>query len=351
VFFALWKPARAHLRRPGPYLALLINLACTLPVLIWNQQHHWITVTHVSEDASIGQPWHPTLRYFWNFLASEAALLNPVFFIAAIWAAVAFWRRNRRDPRLIYLFSMGAPLFLCYALYTFHSGVLPNWIVPSVLPLFCLMAIYWDTRSRFGSRAVKRWLIAGVSIGLPLIVLVHDTDLIRKVVGEPLPPKKDPMTRVRGYRNMAELVDRARAKLLREGKPVFVIGAHYGTAGLLSFYIPEARTNQWDRPLVYFLTSKVPLNQFYFWPGYREQRRGENAIYVHELPEPPVVDGWIGKWLAGKKNLRAYPPKPEPPPPVLRKEFESVTDLGLHNALYHGRIFHTVQLFECRGLR
>jgi len=46
VFFLLWKPARAQLRKPGPYLALAVVLVCAIPVLIWNHQHGWITMTH-----------------------------------------------------------------------------------------------------------------------------------------------------------------------------------------------------------------------------------------------------------------------------------------------------------------
>ena len=62
VFFVLWPPARSHLRRPGPYLALLLNVICALPVLIWNGQHQWITVTHVAGDAGMTSAWKPTLR-------------------------------------------------------------------------------------------------------------------------------------------------------------------------------------------------------------------------------------------------------------------------------------------------
>jgi membrane-associated phospholipid phosphatase len=351
VFFILWKPARAHLRRAGPYLALLLNVLCALPVLVWNQQHHWITVSHVADNAGLGSPWHPTLSHLFEFLAQETALLNPVFFVAAIWAAVAFWRRSRHDPRLVFLFSMGAPLFLSYLLYTFHSRVLPNWIAPSVIPLLCLAVIYWDTRWRLGRRAPKAWLIAGLSAGLPLVALSHDTGLVQRVIGQPLPAKIDPMTRVDGYRSMAAIVNEARAKLLEEGKPVFIIGDHYGTTGLLSFYLPEARTNVADHPLVYFLSSDQPLNQFFFWPGYREQRKGQNAIYVRQLSTPPLVRGWFGKWLAGQNNLRRYPPQGGPAPASLASEFDAVTDLGLHNAIYRGRVFHTIQLFECRNLR
>jgi Dolichyl-phosphate-mannose-protein mannosyltransferase/PAP2 superfamily len=62
VFFALWPAARKHLRRLGPYLALLVNLICALPVLIWNSQQHWVTVSAVAGNAGLESAWKPTLR-------------------------------------------------------------------------------------------------------------------------------------------------------------------------------------------------------------------------------------------------------------------------------------------------
>src|SRR6266850_1062260 len=75
VFFALWAPARQHLRRSGPHLAILINLLCALPVLIWNQQHAWITVQHVAENAGADTRWQPTLKYLGRFVGAETGLL------------------------------------------------------------------------------------------------------------------------------------------------------------------------------------------------------------------------------------------------------------------------------------
>jgi membrane-associated phospholipid phosphatase len=354
MFFVLWKPARVHLRRPGPYLALAINALCTLPVIIWNHQHGWITVSHVvNHNANLDEVWRPTLRYVLEFLGAEWMLLNPVFFIAILWAAIAFWRRHRHDPRLVYFFSMGAPLFLSYFLFSFRSRIMPNWIAPSVLPLFCLMVIYWDTIWRLGKQTLilKPFLRVGLIVGFVGVAVLHEADLVKHVVGRPLPPKPDPMTRVRGYAASAKLVNKARAQLLAEGKPVFIIGGHYQTASLLTFYLLEAKTNVVRDPLIYYLSSDVPENQFFFWPGYKETHKGENAIFVRELPPPPLVSDWFFRWLKGERHLIRLSRKGRPAPQSLLDEFESVTDRGQVNAIYRGRVFHTYQIFECRNLR
>jgi hypothetical protein len=83
--------------------------------------------------------------------------------------------------------------------------------------------------------------------------------------------------------------------------------------------------------MVYCRSSEVPENQFYFWPGYN-RRKGENAIFVQEL---------------GRAN-----PHPLPPPARLLEEFESVSELGVSNVLYHGEfLLRPLQLFTCRGAK
>jgi membrane-associated phospholipid phosphatase len=338
VFFILWPPARKHLRRPGPYLALLLNLFLALPVLIWNAQHHWITVTHVAEAAEAGKAWRPSaeqllqsLRHVSEFLGSEAGLLNPVFFIGMIWAAVAFWRRNRRNPLLVYLFSMGAPVFIVYFLQSIRARVLPNWIAPSVLPLFCLMAIYWDTRWRLGVAQVKSWLTTGLVLGFAMVIVGHNTNLVRKLTGFYLPVNLDILHRVREWDTSAQAVGEARRALLEEGKPVFIVADNYGLAGEFTFYLPEARLSVKDSPIVYCRSSDVPENQFYFWPGYGGHK-GDNAVYVLELSRSD--------------------PKPGLPPSRLLAEFDSVTDMGVSNILYHGEFpMRPLQFFACRGLK
>jgi len=162
-------------------------------------------------------------------------------------------------------------------------------------------------------------------------VLAHDTNIIKRISGYYLPVKLDPLHRVREWDKIALAAGQARQQLLAENKPVFIIADHYGLTGEISFYLPEARASVSATPLVYFQSSPVPANQFYFWPGY-EGRKGENAIFVSELDRDH--------------------PEPSAPPERLRQEFETITDLGVTNVMYHNEfLLRPFQLFACRGLR
>jgi 4-amino-4-deoxy-L-arabinose transferase-like glycosyltransferase len=366
IFFALWPPARRQLRRPGPWLALLLLSLCTLPVLVWNAQHHWITLQHVSVNAELNQKWQPTMRFFWEFIGAEIGLLNPVFLVAAFWAIAKYrtWRPQReespsrapRQPRavlMLYLLCMSAPVFFGHWLYTFHSRVQPNWIAPAVVPMFCLMVLYWDHRWREGARAVRTWLMGGLILGFVAAAVLHGPELVGAVVGKPLPPDKDPLRRVRAWKETAAVVSAARDTLLAEGKPVFVVAHHYGVTGLLSFYMPEARINLSTRPLVYSVLGSLPENQLYFWPEYRYKdfRTGQNALFVVEVDVPQYsMKAWFDSLFTGAPEPPPADPQPEPVAWMVQKDFDSVTDLGVRPVLYHGRIYRWVQLLECRNL-
>ena len=237
---------------------MLVNLLCALPVLIWNSQHQWVTVAHVADDAGVGSAWKPTLKYLGEFLGGEAGLLNPIFFVATVWAAIAFWRRGRHNPRLVYFFSMGAPVFLAYLAHSFRSRVQPNWIAPSVLPLFCLMVIYWDTKWRLGAAKLKPWLVAGLALGFVAVILGHDTDL-HPQADRPAPARKPGPACTACGNGAKSPASRARPgrSLLAEGKPVFIIAAHYGLVGEISFYLPEAKAAVTSEPLVFCQTSRA----------------------------------------------------------------------------------------------
>ncbi|HWD21269.1 MAG TPA: glycosyltransferase family 39 protein [Verrucomicrobiae bacterium] len=333
VFFALWAPARAHLRRRGPWLALLVIAICLTPVLVWNAQRGWITVKHVASDGHIGQAW--TRPFVGDFLLAEGGLLHPVYFVGAIWAAVAFWRQGRRDPLQLFLFSMGMPLFLLYFFWSWHSRVFPNWIAPAVTPMFCLMVVYWRARWTAHARILRPILATGMGVGALAVVLFHDPHLLEKLISRPLPAKFDPLGRVHGWKELAGIVGAARTKLAAEGPPVFLIGEHYGITSQVTFYLPEAKERVQTDPLVFFYATATPQNQFFYWPNYLD-RHGQNAIFFRRLGLPSESE---------LKN-----PHSDPPPPEITRQFESVQNLGIRNVVHDGKVVRRVELFACHHL-
>jgi 4-amino-4-deoxy-L-arabinose transferase-like glycosyltransferase len=260
VFFILWAPARIHLRRPGPYVALLVNLIVALPVLIWNAQHDWITVTHVGGRADFGHLSHLTARFLLEFVGAEVGLLNPVFFVGIVSTVIAFWRMRPRDPRMVFLFSMSAPLVLAYLFQSLHARVLPNWIAPAVIPFSLLMISYWDARRH--QLWVRRWFYIGLVIGLLAMIVISDTDIIKLVTGRHLPMATNPLRRVRGWSEMAAILDEARQTLLKEGKPVFIICPDYASASETAFYLPESKKDLTKQPFVYCWEYELPPHEF-----------------------------------------------------------------------------------------
>ena len=53
LFFFLMPEGRNQFKKKGIYLALLILAVSSLPVLIWNAQNDWITVTHLGSRAGL----------------------------------------------------------------------------------------------------------------------------------------------------------------------------------------------------------------------------------------------------------------------------------------------------------
>lgn len=333
VFFVLCSPARVHLRRPGPYLALLVNFILMLPVLIWNSQNAWVTVTHVGGRADFGHISHLTMRYLLEFMGAEFGLLNPVFYVGMVWASIAFWRTKPRDLRMVYFFSMGAPLVFAYTLQSLHARVLPNWIVPAVLPLMFVMVLYWEP---FWVRMwVRRTFYIGLAIGLLAMIFLTDTGIIKVATGHNLPVSVDPLHRIRGWHETAQIVGEARKDLLKEGKPVFIICPDYSTASEVSFYLPEAQAAVTGEPIAYCWDSDKPITEFYYWPQYNFWKRaGDNAIFFEIIP------------LA--KHTGEPASSPVEPPKELLTKFRSVKSIGRFHADFRGRPMRWIEIFECR---
>ncbi|HLV79250.1 MAG TPA: glycosyltransferase family 39 protein, partial [Chthonomonadaceae bacterium] len=141
LLFLVLSPAhRRWLRRPEPYLAFLITLLLYSGVFWWNAHHHWWTFQHLLflTGKSSGAP----LRRLGDFLGSQALLLGPALFVAAIAAGGAGLRapdaHDRAAGKRLFLACLGMPVFLFFCLLAFKAKVQGNWapfawVTPTIL--------------------------------------------------------------------------------------------------------------------------------------------------------------------------------------------------------------------------
>ena len=178
---------------------LAIAALFAVPVWVWNQQHGWATVLYPYSRGGLDKAWNINWRFIVEFLAGEWGILNPVFSVGLVWAAIAFWRTDKKNPLLLYLFAMGAPVAIIYLFYNFRARVQLNWIAPSVVPLFALMVAYFEPRWPRYRRSLRGWLVAGLVLGGVAVVVMHEPVQIAQSLGWRLPPRTDPLRRVTAW--------------------------------------------------------------------------------------------------------------------------------------------------------
>lgn len=214
---------RRHLRQPGPYAAVLVASMVMLPVLMWNASHEWIAfrfqLGHGLGAPERGSWWLRELE----LIGGQAGLATPVLFVLLV-GAIARNVKLKRDARRFLLASTAA---FCLAFFVYSAtrrGVEANWPAIGWLPALVLLAAASSAaRSVWERRAL--WL----SFVLTAVALTHVA-----VPFLPIPARKDPAARLRGWDALAAAV-RPELSATLPG-PRFMATARYQEAALLAWH-------------------------------------------------------------------------------------------------------------------
>ncbi len=136
LWVILDRDARKGLLTPWPYLGTLVAVAAMAPNLIWNAQHHWLTV---AKQFGRIAPAHITLKYLVEFLVLTPLLFNALAFVFVVTGVRAWWR-DRRDRPLTLLVALPLPLIAYMLLHVFHDRIQGNWTAPLFPGLVVLAA-------------------------------------------------------------------------------------------------------------------------------------------------------------------------------------------------------------------
>jgi len=346
VVLALVPRFRREFTRPHLYWLLAAFAICTLPPIIWNAQHAWITLFHLRSRGSLDQTpgLHPVELL--SFLGEHFLTYSPLLFLGLAWAVIANVRRVTRHFKALYLIWFGLPIFAMYALLSCNKAAAPNWDALALLSFSLLAVSYW--RERVASRRQLRgWISAAVLLALVMSIIALETDLLRSV-GISLP--RDPADRMRGWRSATDAIEKMRNDFeAKSGQRVFLIADERDRAAEISFYLHDKRVEGPRHPPVYIPESQDMQNQFSFWPRYDEFvdapagfHPAENEVYTEEQGVNPFI---------GRTALYIQNGNRDNPPRNIRNAFERTEMLGTVEVRRYGKLMRELQVYACSKYR
>ena len=252
VYLILEPPARRALRRPGPYLAVLIGLAVFAPVIAWNAAHGWASFAFQSSRAA-GGGFRPDALL--GAIGGQALYLLPWIWVPLLVSlagcAARVWRRGA-SPADRFLLAMAVVPSTAFLVVACRRAVLPHWSLIGFLAVLPMLGRDW---SRLDARRVRRrsaWALAVPAVLAMLAVAQARLGLIQM-------PKRsqDPTIDLVGWDQVAAelghrgLLDNPR-DFLFTGKWYYSGQLAFATRGAVPVlcYNPKAAHNfaYWSRP-------------------------------------------------------------------------------------------------------
>ena len=298
-----------------------------LPTLIWNIQHDFVGYKHVLH--LIGASGKKAQAFFHlkrvpEHLSAQIGLALPwwlVFMFLGAWRAgrTALERRpttdmdrieERRRSALLFLFFV--PVWLFFFLWSFHAKIMPNWTTVSYVAGCILAAQAMDRLFQRGSGFAWKIRKLWPALAVAIFLLMHTAQLL------PLPFSMDPTRRVKGWRELGQVIEEHRHHGFDDPERVFIMSNLYDMTAALAFYVP-------GQPRTYCAwVDSRRMNQYDLWPGPDADKVGWDAIYVKKRLKNGVV-----------KDLQAM--------------FDSVSEPIHVQTMYNGVPSRTFTLFLCKG--
>lgn len=239
LYFALSPQHRFWLRRPQPWVALLIALLLFSPVILWNARYDWVSFIFQS-TRTVSQKVNPLdgLADFWLFQLASLTPLGLLLMALVIGRGVRRGWQSRADS-WNFAIAFSVPLFCVFLLASFKLKVHINWTAPAFLSLCpAAAALFLEKLDAFP----RRWRWGGItqgSISATVLVLA----MTSLTIGVPS------YHRAGGWRSLARQVGGAVNHLaVTTHRRPFVVGMDkYNLASELGFYMnnPDNSINRY----------------------------------------------------------------------------------------------------------
>ena len=231
--------------------AIVIAAALAMPIVIWNMQLGWPTLSFHLQERHTGGGGANFSRWG-QYWASQAVALGPALLFGCIGVWILALRRWReRNWRFVLVLS--APTFILFTWQALFAEFKPHWPAPAYTLAFlglgeCLREGFGIISPRTRNFARSAFVVLVLLIFVPLNFLFYGGTiypLIPKIAravapGAPWDPKFDPTNDLFGW---PEAVDRARAiraEFAARGEPEpFLSSSRYQLVSQIAFIAQE----------------------------------------------------------------------------------------------------------------
>ncbi len=276
---------------PGVLIGLLTFFGCISPVILWNHQHDWPTVSHLLGHLHVAggdveaRSWSYEPKWTLAMVGTQIGAVGVPLMVLMVLALIRA-RRLRHDQSHIhsaaqYAFWCGLPVWAFYFGLSFMTDVEGNWPLPAYLTWLVPVAVgllpelsthqqrvsAWladSTRPKMGFFRAKPetpWQIAwhwAIGWGIVATLAIMAAPWIAQL---PVLRDYNLARRVTGHHERAAVIQQHFDEIARDAtKPPIIITDRYSKTALLAFYLPNQPTVYCASP--YMGDRRTPYDLF-----------------------------------------------------------------------------------------
>jgi undecaprenyl-diphosphatase len=320
---------RALLKTPKPYAAFAASMLTFSPVIIWNARNDWISLKHTAGQSGIHEGLSVSVGTLFNFLGAQIGVVTPVMLIMLLLSLYALCgSRQAIQYRFIAYFSV--PVLAFFLFKSLQGKVQGNWAMPGyVTAIIALCRLTF--KSGEWSGGVPRYWRRGFAAAVLTAFLATSVGLFLHEFK--LPPKLDPASRLRGWREIGVEISKIKSSMEAQGH-VLIFSDKYQVASELAFYVE-------GHPRTFCINDGRRMNQYDLWPGMNEEaetlRRADNQPGGRDPLRRPINGIMVRD---GDKGV----------PEAVEGAFESI-ERRLFTVNENDRPLKTWSIFICRGFK
>lgn len=256
LFLIFSKAHRKWLATPWPWIAVVLMVIVSSPVIIWNAQHNMASFRFQSASRAGDMQIRPLDAL--GVIGHQAGILMPVLFFGLLWLIYKLIRKYKLriaaiPPEQLFLLCFFLPLFIGFSLISPFYWVKLNWMMPAYISGVIWASVYF-------SKKMIRWQI--------MIAFVVHLAMAVELLFYPVHVNSDDVWV--GWGKMARTVKQLKTQYPGD----FVFSADdYKTSAVLNFYFDELvyGQNVLGRKALQFDYIGTDLNTL----------KGRNALFVN----------------------------------------------------------------------